>query len=144
MRADIGETGLDLGNAMGILRGLGFRHQPVALGVGRQHDFDQALRAAGCFLGQPPNAPAWRHLHLAVLARDVAGDHAEQRGLAGAVAPDQADAAAGRDARGRAFQKSAAGNADGEVVDDKHARLLAERAARSKLASGQASLRKPP
>jgi hypothetical protein len=59
--------------------------------------------------------------------RDVAGDHAEQRGLAGAVAPNQADAGTARDARACAFKQRAAGDADGEIVDDEHgSRLLAE------------------
>ena len=60
-------------------------------------------------------------LDVALLGREFAGDDAEQRRLAGAVAADQADARAGRNARGGAFQQHAAGNADGEIVDDEHA-----------------------
>src|ERR1019366_9535409 len=45
-------------------------------------------------------------------------------------AADQADPGAGNDAGGGAFQKRAAAYAYGEIVDDKHARLLTEVAAR--------------
>ena len=62
-----------------------------------------------------------------MLGRDIAGDDVEQRALAAAVAADQSDAGAGRNAAPVAFQSAAAaGDADGEIVDDEHARLMAE------------------
>ena len=128
MRADVGEPRLDLGDAVRVVRGLGLGQQRAALDVGLEHDLEQAFRAVRRFLRQPADAPARRQLDAAVLGRDVAGDHVEQRGLAGAVAADKADAGAGRDAGGGAFEQRAAGNADGEIVDDEHARLLAEQA----------------
>ena len=128
MSADIGEPGLDFGDAMRIVRGLGLGQKLAALGMRLEHDFEQTFRAVRRFLRQPADAPARRQFDAAVLGRYVAGDHVEQRGLAGAVAADQADAGAGRDAGGCAFKQRAAGNAYGEVVDDKHARLLAEQA----------------
>ena len=106
MRAHVGEPGLDLGDAVRVVRGLGLGQQGVAFAVGRKHDLEQALRAVGRFLRQPPDAPARRQLDAAVLGREVAGDHVEQRGLAGAVAADQADAGAGRDAGRGAFQQA--------------------------------------
>ena len=52
-------------------------------------------------------------------------------------AADQADAGARRDARAGAFQQRAAGNANGEVVDNEHGRrLLAERDARGNPLAG--------
>jgi hypothetical protein len=59
-----------------------------------------------------------------LLGADVAGDDVEQRRLAGAVATDQPDASAGHDAGRGIFKKRAAGDADGEVVDDKHGAAL--------------------
>ena len=70
--------------------------EPRALGVGREHDVEQAFRAVRRFLREPADAAARRELHLALLGRDLAGDDAEQRGLAGAVASDEADAGTGR------------------------------------------------
>ena len=105
VRAHVGEPGLDLGDAVGIVRGLRFGQQRAALAIGLEHDLEQAFRAVRRFLRQPPDAPARRQLDGAVLGRHVAGDHVEQRGLAGAVAADQADAGAGDDAGGGAFQQ---------------------------------------
>jgi hypothetical protein len=48
----------------------------------------------------------------------VAGDGLEQRGFARAVAPDQADAAAGVDGEVGVVQQEAAGDADGYATDD--------------------------
>lgn len=50
----------------------------------------------------------------------LAEDHLEQRRFARAIASDQADAPARRQARAGAFQNVAARNADDEVVDDEH------------------------
>ena len=69
----------------------------------------------------------------AVLGGDLARDRAEQGRLAGAVAPDQPDAGAGRDVRGGLVDQQAAGNADRQFVDHEHGRYLAERGARGKL-----------
>ena len=60
------------------------------------------------------------------LGAQFAGNDVEQGRFAGAVAADQADARAGRDAGGGVFQQRAAGDADREVVDDEHVRLLDE------------------
>ena len=74
--------------------------------IGGQHHLEQALRPVRRFLRQPADAASAADLDIAVLGRDLAGDHLEQRGLAGAVAPDQPDAGAGRDA-GRGISSSA-------------------------------------
>ena len=121
VRADIGEPGLDLGDAMRVLRGLRFRQQRRALAMRLQHDLEQAVRPVRGFLRQPSDAPARRDLDVALLGREIAGDDAEQGGLAGAVAADQADPRAGGNARGGAFQQLAAGNADSEIVNNEHA-----------------------
>ena len=132
MRVDIGESCLDFGNTVRIARDFGLRHQTCALAVSLKHDLDQAFGAIWRFLRQPSYAPARRNGDRAMLGRNIACDYAEQRRLAGAVAADQSDARAGGDARGRAFQQRAAGNADSQFVDHKHgSRLLAEGAARS-------------
>src|SRR6185437_1245800 len=128
MGADIGEPGLDLGDAMRVVRGFGLRQELAAFDMRLEHDFEQAFGAVRRFLRKPPDAPARRQFDAAVLRSDVAGNDVEQRGLAGAVAADQADPGAGRYAGGSTLKQRAAGNAYGEVVDDKHARLLAEQA----------------
>src|SRR6185437_2881083 len=102
----------------------------AALGMRLEHDLEQAFWAVRRFLRQPPETPARRQFDAAVFGRYVARDHVEQRSLAGTVAADEADPGPGRDTGGRVFEQRAAGNAYGQVVDDKHARLLAEQALR--------------
>ncbi len=51
MGVDIVEPGMDLANAVGILRRLGFFQQGVAFGIGGEHDFGRRLRAARRLLG---------------------------------------------------------------------------------------------
>ena len=72
---------------------------------------------------------ARRQLDGAVLGGDVAGDGVEQRGLAAAVAADEADPRAGRNARRGVFEQEASGDAEREVVDDQHGALYGRRAA---------------
>ena len=67
MRADVGEPRLDLGDAMRVGRGLGLGEQRGALGVGGEHDVEQAFRPARRLLRQPPDARARRHADRAVL-----------------------------------------------------------------------------
>ena len=59
-------------------------------------------------------------------ARDLAGDHAEQGGLAGAVAADQPDPRAVRNVRARTFDQQPAGHAYRELVDHEHRGVMAE------------------
>jgi hypothetical protein len=58
MSVDVDQTGLNLGDADGVPRGLGFAYQCLAFEVRLQHDFDQAFRTVGCFLGQAADSPA--------------------------------------------------------------------------------------
>ena len=71
----------------------------AALEIGRQHDLDQRLRPGRRFLRQPADAFARADGDAAVFGGEFAGDDVKQRGLAGAVAADQPDAGAVRNAR---------------------------------------------
>ena len=97
MGVDVDEPGLDIGDAVRIVRGLGFAQQRVALEVGLQHDLDQAFRAVGRFLREAADAPARRNRDGAGFGRQFAADRVKQRRLADAVAADEADARAGHD-----------------------------------------------
>ena len=65
-----------------------------ALAVGAEHDIEQGMGAVWRLLGEPSNAGARRHAHLAALGAELAGDDAKQRGLPAAVAAHQAHARA--------------------------------------------------
>ena len=62
MGFDVDEPGLDLRDAVRIVRGFGFAEQGIALQIGLQHDFDQAFRSVRCFLGKAADTPARREL----------------------------------------------------------------------------------
>ena len=94
MGSDVGEPDLDLRDPMRIAFGLGLGEEPRALGVGREDDVEQALRAVRRLLGEAPDAGARGKRKLAALQRHLTADDAEQGGLAGAIAADEADAGA--------------------------------------------------
>ena len=122
MGPDIGEPGLDLGDAVGIVLGLGLGQQSRALGVGLEHDIEQAFGAIRRLLGEAADAGAQWKRDLAVLGRELAADDAEQRGLPRAVAADEPDAGAVRNPCRCAVDQQPAGQAHREVVDHEHAR----------------------
>ncbi len=86
--------------ALGIV-GLG--EQGQAFLVALQHGFQQGLRAGGGGLFDLRHAGAGGDVYIAAVHREVAGDRFEEGGFAGAVAADQADAAAGFDRQVGAF-----------------------------------------
>ena len=60
MRVNVDEPGLNVGDARGVVRGLGLMQQGAALQIGLQHDIDQAFRTVGCFLRETADPPARR------------------------------------------------------------------------------------
>ena len=135
MGVDVGEPGLDLGDAVGVGGGLGFGEQRAALDVGVEHEIDQAsarrpappARPSRCGRSSTSRSPP-------DFGRELAAHDAEQRRLAGAVAPDEADARAGRDGDAGVVDQQALADAIGEVVDMQHGRAFAPaRAARQGL-----------
>ena len=66
----------------------------------------------------------------AALGRKLAADKAEERGLAGAVAPDEPDMRARRQRGGRVVDQETLAEAIGEGADMQHGRAF--RAARSR------------
>src|SRR3546814_8307347 len=63
---------------------------------------------------------AARHLDRAFVRLSLTGDDAHQRGFAGAVAPDQPDAAPGRQRSGRTVQYSASAKAHDDSTQVQH------------------------
>ncbi len=137
MGVDIDETGLDFGDAQRIARLLGFGQEGGALAVGGEHEVDQAARAARRLLLDPADAGLTGNRDRAAFRADFACDQAKQRGLAGAVAPDQTDVRAGRQRRARLIDQQAFAEAIGEIVDMQHAGAFgAARRARQGAAGG--------
>ncbi len=106
--------------------GLGLFHQRGAFGIGREHDLEQRLLCSRRFLRDLADAQPLRQFDRTAFGRQVAGDEFEQRRLAGAVAPDEADFHAFRNDSRRALEQRPAHHAEGEIGDLKHAGLVAE------------------
>ena len=95
----------------------------AALGIGREHEIGERRLAAGRLLFHLAETRATGQHDRAALGRDLAGDQAEQRRLADAVAPDEADARGRRQHRARAVEKKPRSKAVGEVGNLQHRRL---------------------
>ena len=111
MRVDIGEAGLDVGDAMRIMRGLRFTQQGGALGVGGEHHLDQAVGTVRGLLRETADRPPRRQGDYAAFAREFASDGAEQCRLACAVTTDEANARTRRDLHVRVVDQKAPGDA---------------------------------
>ena len=122
MGADVGEALVDVGDAAGIVRRFGLGEQARALLVGGEHELDQAVGSARRFLRHPADAGGAGHVDAAVVGLQLAGDQAQQRGLARAVAADEADLVPRRNARRGLVEDDAPLDAVGEVVDVQHGR----------------------
>ena len=120
VRLDIGQPRLDLGDPVGIRRGLRFGEQGGALGIGGQHHIHQCLVAAGRFLGDRADAHALLHTHIAALRNGFAADQPEQGRLARTVPPDQTHLGLGRQEERRLVEQHPAFDAIGEVIDVQH------------------------
>ena len=116
----------------GSLASSASRQQGGALDVGVEHELDQRLRAAGRLLLDAADAGLLGDRDRAAFPADFAADQAEQRRLARAVAPDQADVRAGRQRRRRLVDQQAFAEAISKIVDMQHAALLPRRAAQGK------------
>ena len=115
MRVDIDQPGLDLGDAVRIMRRLRLVQQRIALDIGLEHDLDQALRPVRRLLGKAADSPARRQRDGAALGRHVAADGGKQRRFADAVTADEADARAGHDLHRAAVDQKPSGDADRNI-----------------------------
>ena len=120
VRADVGKPRLDLSNPDRVMRGFGLRDQRRALDVGFEHGVEQRGRSARRFLRDAADAPRARDHDLAVVGLCLAVQDAEQRRLAGPVAPDKAHLVAGRNRGRRPFEQGPAFDPVGEVRDAQH------------------------
>src|SRR5208337_1309933 len=128
MGVDVDEAGLDVRNALGVACALGLGDQRRPLGVGREHEVDQRLRAARRLLLDAAEPGVLGRGDRAALGGEIAADQAEKGGLARAVAPDEADPRPARKCSGRAVDQQPLPEAVGQPVDMKHRGLLARNA----------------
>ena len=128
--ADLVEPRLDLGDAQRRGAMIEFGQQRRAFGIGGEHRVERVALAARRFLREKAEAMPARHLDVAGIGLQRAADQIEQCRLAGAVAPDEAHLAAGRDLRARLVQEGAPADAVGQTGNRQHAGFLACRRGR--------------
>ena len=118
--ADIGEPGLDRGDLGRIVDALGRLQQARPLEIGVEHGLAGRPLAPGRLLRDRSDGRPTPKAHLACVRADLAPDQAEQRGLAAAVAADQADPVPGRQPDARMLEQQAAADPEGHVVQMQH------------------------
>ena len=97
VRLDVGEPGLDFGDAAGVVTpSPASASNSPALDVGVEHEADERLRAARRLLLDRADARVARHLNRTSFGRKLAANDAEQRRFARAVAADEASPRASR------------------------------------------------
>ena len=96
MGVDRDQPFVHFGQPVAIGAAFAFRHQRGALGIGRQHGFEGRGVPAGGFLRDIAKPAAAGHGDAAAVRLQHAGNDADERGLARAVAADQADPPARR------------------------------------------------
>ena len=114
---DIGQTGMDVGDAMRIICGFGFGHQFGAFHIGGQNGVQQGHLVAGHFLTDAANARAGGQGDGAGFRRNIPTDQVEQRGFTRAIAPDQAHFVARWNDSAGPFKKGTALDCVVQIID---------------------------
>ena len=115
---DIREPGLDFRYAGRVRRFFG--QKLGTLGVGGQHRVEQRDLAARNLLADAADSCASGDLDPARFRCQFAPDQAKERGLTGAVAPDEADLVAARDQGSGALDQWTALDRIGDVLNPQH------------------------
>jgi hypothetical protein len=102
------------------LRAREFGLDPAQLDVAVQGVLERGLRAGRRFLRHGRDAELPRHAHVALVRGQLAQDHGEQAGLAGAVPPHDAHAPARVHRRVHVAQQGARAAAQGQVGETQH------------------------
>ena len=105
----------------GSVAALASASSAVAHGVGREHGLERGQLAARRLLAHHADPERRRACRTSpCVGLQLAGDQAQERGLAGAVAADQGQPRAGRDVQVRALEQRAAGDPQGDVGEVEH------------------------
>ena len=120
MRLDVGKPHLDVGNAVRVGGGFGFRRERRQFLVTRHHSVEQAFGSARRFLRHGADAGIARQRHRARFQLKVAEDQPEQRRLADAIAAHDADLVAFGHGDGCLVQQKPAADPIGQSIDMQH------------------------
>ncbi len=115
---------MDLADAMRIVGGLGLGRERRQFGVRGQHGFEQRLRPAGRFLRDMRKPGVFGIAYGSVVGMKLARDQAQKRGLARAVAPDEADFVSFGNGRRRVLEQRPPFDTEAQIVDMQHGRKM--------------------
>ena len=111
---------MDVAQAVGVVAMFGLGEQSGTLDICCQHGGERRRGAARRVLRNVAEAGAPGHFDLTLVGVELADDDLHQRRLAGAIAADQPDAAAGRDRGGRAVEDRTPAKAHRDASDVEH------------------------
>lgn len=123
---------IDMAQAIGVFGMLRLRHQFGAFLVGLQHGVERGRGARWGFLRDIAQPRVAGHVARPLIRVELADHHLHQRGLARAVAADEADTAARRQRGGSAIENGAAAQAHGDGIQVQHGRALSMTSRRRK------------
>ena len=115
-----------VGDRVAVAADLGAGEKGVRLGehgVALEHEVGRTLARLGHLLRDLGDAPARRQGQIAGVGREATGKQGEQRGLAGAVAADQADLFARVDSDAGAIEDELDAAAKRQLTENEHARF---------------------
>ena len=105
---------MNLGDTVRVVSVLRFDHQTGAFAIGGKDGFDQRSRAAWRLLLDAADPRAFRYGDGARIGSEIADDGPQQRGLAGAIAPDETGLGSGGQREARTFDQGTAGHPERE------------------------------
>ena len=112
-----------LGDGFPVLGGEGVRlglHRRMHGSVAAEHEVERGVGQRRRFLRHACDARLAGQVEIALVGLHVAHQHGEQRGFAGAVAADHADAPAGMQGQVDVGQQQALAAAQGEIAEGNH------------------------
>ena len=120
MRVDIRKPDLNFRDAVWIAGVIRLLDQVRAFHIRRKHPFDERVVSAGRLLFDMADPCALGIIDGAVVGVEFPRNEFQERGFAGAVAPDEADLVPSRNSSRCALENRPAVNAKGKLVDVQH------------------------
>jgi len=123
MGAGVVQCHVSVGHAFAVVAGFGlgdFLLGGEQGGIALDHEVGGRLAGLRHVLRDLRHAPGRRHVEVARIFMQRAVEQAEQRGFAGAVAPDQADLFAGVEGDGGVVEQHLGATTQGDVLEGDH------------------------
>ena len=120
MSLDIGQTNMNFGNPMRVLRGFSLAQKGGPFPIRSQHRLKQAGRAIGCLLGHQCHARIGGHCDRPLIRSQLTGQEFEQGALATTVTPHQPHLVPSRNPHTCPVQQNPAADPVTDIIDVQH------------------------